>query len=229
MPKIVLGDIKVDVVYKDIKHVYLNVYPPSGEVRISAPRRIDMETLRTFAVAKLAWIREKQTKLQQQARESSQKYVDRENHYYLGKRYLLKVSEVDLAPRVMLNHTTIEMQIRPDTDTRKRGAILNEWYRQRLKDILPAMIHPWEERLNVNVTAFGIKRMKTKWGSCNQKAGRIWLNLELGKKPLRCLEYVVVHEMVHLMERKHGERFTAFMDKFMPMWRSYKEELNRIP
>ena len=126
MPKIVLGDINADVMHKDIKNVYLNVYPPSGKVRISAPRRIDMDTLRTLAVSKLEWIREQQTKLQQRARESSQKYVDCESHYCLGKRYLLKVSEVDLAPRVMSNHTTIEMQIRPDTDTQKRGTILNE-------------------------------------------------------------------------------------------------------
>ncbi|MBI4302877.1 MAG: M48 family metallopeptidase [Chloroflexi bacterium] len=229
MPEIALGDIGVDVVYKDIKNVYLSVYPPSGKVRISAPRRLDLDTIRVFAISKLGWIRKQQTKLHQQQRESAREYVNRESHYYLGKRYLLKVSEVDLPPRVTLNHSTIEMHTRPATGMEKREEILNEWYRQRLKEIVPPIIQQWEEKLNVDVKSFGVKRMKTKWGSCNHRAGRIWLNLELGKKPLQCLEYVVVHEMVHLLERKHGERFTACMDSFMPMWKSCKEELNRSP
>ena len=229
MPQIALGDLKIDVIYKDIKNVHLSVYPPYGRVRISAPLRLNLDTIRIFAISRLGWIRKQQIKLGQQAREPARDFVTRESHYYLGKRYLLKICEIEAARKVILKHSTIEMQIRPGTTTDKREVILDEWYRQRLKEIIPPIIHKWEKTLNVNVKAFGIKKMKTKWGSCNHKAGRIWLNLELAKKPISCIEYVGVHEMVHLLERKHGERFTAHMDKFLPMWKSKKEELNRSP
>jgi len=229
MPQISLGDISVDVTYKDIKNIYLSVYPPSGKVRISAPLRLDLDTIRLFAITKIGWIRKQQTKLREQERESPREYVNRESHYYLGKRYLLRISEINLPPKVVLNHSTIDMHLRPATDIEKRGEILDKWYRKRLKEIIPSIIRQWEKTLNVSVKAFGVKKMKTKWGSCNHEAGKIWINLELGKKPLQCLEYVVVHEMVHLIERKHGERFNSYMDKYLPMWRSYKEELNRSP
>jgi predicted metal-dependent hydrolase len=229
MPQISLGDINVDVTYKDIKNVYVSVYPPSGKVRISAPLHLDLDTLRIFAITRLGWIRKQQTKLREQERESPREYIERESHYYLGKRYLLKVSEIDFPPKVLLNHSTIEMHLRPAMNTEKREEILDEWYRERLKEIIPLFIRQWEKILNVSVRAFGVKKMKTKWGSCNQKAGRIWLNLELSKKPPQCLEYVIFHEIVHLLERKHGEKFTSYMDKFLPMWKSYKEELNRFP
>ena len=229
MPQIALGDLKVDVIYKDIKNLHLSVYPPYGRVRISAPLRLDLDTIRIFAISRLGWIRKQQTKLSQQAREPVRDYVSRENHYYLGKRYLLRISEIEAAPKVILKYSTIEMQIRPNTTTEKREYILDEWYRQRMKEFIPPIIHKWGKTLNVNVKAFGIKKMKTKWGSCNQKAGRIWLNLELAKKPMSCIEYVVIHEMVHLLERRHGEKFTFYMDNFLPMWKSLKEELNRSP
>jgi len=229
MPQIALGDLKIDVTYKDIKNVHLSVYPPSGKVRISAPLRLELDTIRIYAISKLSWIRKQQTKLNEQAREPARDYVSRESHYYLGKRYLLKILEIESSPKIILKHSTIEMQIRPGTSTEKREAILDEWYRQRMKEIVPTIIHTWEKTLNVNVKAFGIKKMKTKWGSCNRKAGRIWLNLELAKKPRSCIEYVVIHEMVHLLERKHGEKFTFHMDNFLPMWKSLKEELNRSP
>jgi predicted metal-dependent hydrolase len=229
MPQISLGDVSVDVTYKDIRNVYISVYPPFGNVRISAPLRLDLDTIRIFAITRLGWIRKQQRKLREQERETSREYINRESHYYLGKRYLLEVYEIDFPPKVILNHSTIEMHLRPGTNTEKRGKILDEWYRERLKEVIPSIIPQWEKTLHVRVKAFGVKRMKTKWGSCNQKAGRIWLNLELGKKPLDCIEYIVVHEMAHLLERKHGERFTSYMDKFLPMWRSYKEELNRRP
>jgi len=229
MPQIALGDISVDVTYKDIRHIYLSVYPPSGKVRISAPLRLDIDRIRIFAISRIGWIRKQQVKLHEQERETSREYINRESHYYLGKRYLLKITEIDSPPKVILNHSTIEMQVRPGTGRAKRKEILDEWYRERLKEIIPSIIQQWEKTLNVSAKAFGVKRMKTKWGSCNYRAGRIWLNLELGKKPLECIEYVVFHEMVHLLERKHGERFTSYMDRFLPMWRSYKEELNRRP
>ncbi len=229
MPEIALGEINVDVVYKDIKNIYLSIYPPTGKVRISAPYRLDIDTLRIFAISKLGWIRKQRIKLQQQDRESVRDYVERESHYYLGRRYLLNVWKTDSSPKIELKHSTIEMHARPNMSVNKKQQVLDEWYRQRLKDMIPAVILKWEGKLNVHVSEFGVKKMKTRWGSCNQRAGRIWLNLELAKKPTQCLEYVIVHEMAHLQEKKHGERFAAIMDNALPMWRVHREELNRLP
>jgi predicted metal-dependent hydrolase len=227
--KIMLGDIAVDVVQKDIKNIHLSVYPPTGRVRISAPLRMDMDTIRIFAISKIGWIRKQQNKFRRQERETQRDYITRESHYYLGKRYLLEVIEENVPANVILKHDTIELHIRPNTPTEKRYAIMQEWYRLKLKEIVPDIIAKWEHKMQVKVAEFGIKRMKTKWGTCNIKDKRIWLNLELAKKPPQCLEYIIVHEMTHLLERRHNERFTAYLDKLIPQWRSYKEELNRFP
>ena len=229
MPQIALGDLRIDVTYKDIKNVHLSVYPPNGRVRVSAPLRLDLDTIRIFAISRLNWIRKQQAKLTEQTREPARDFVGRESHYYFGQRYLLEITEVEASPKVILKHNTIEMQVRPGTPREKRETILDEWYRQRLKEIVPGIIIRWEKAIDVDVKAFGIKKMKTKWGSCNPKAGRIWLNLELAKRPMPCIEYVTVHEMVHLLERKHGERFRAHMDELMPTWGYYREELNKGP
>jgi predicted metal-dependent hydrolase len=229
MQQIMLGDIHIDVVHKDIKNIHLSVYPPSGRVRISAPLRMNTDIIRVFAVSKLGWIKKQQAKLREQERESPREYINRESHYYLGKRYLLKVIEQNTSPKVILKHNTIELHARKNTSLDKNKTILENWYRQRLKEMLPEYIAKWEKLLKVRVKDFAIKKMKTKWGSCNQKAGRIWLNLELVKKTKECIEYIVVHEMVHLLERKHNEIFIAYMDKFLPKWRFYKEELNKSP
>lgn len=229
MQKIMLGNIPVEVIQKDIKNIHLSVYPPTGRVRISAPLRMDLETIRIFAITKLNWIKKQQTKLRNQEREAPREYLTRESHYYLGKRYLLKVKEHNASPKVMIKHDTMEMDIRPNTDIQKRKEILDEWYRQRLKDILPEMIAKWEKRLRVRVSQFAIKKMKTRWGTCNIEAKRIWINLELAKKPKHCLEYILVHEMIHLFERRHNERFMKYLDHHIPQWRSYKEELNQLP
>ncbi len=229
MPGITLGDLMVEVVFKDIKNIHLSVYPPDGMVRIAAPSRLDLDTVRVYAISRLGWIRRQQAKLQQQAREPKREYLNRESHYYMGRRYLLKMQEADHAAKVVLNHKTIELLARPQMTALQREQVLQEWYRERLKEMVPPLIALWEERMGAKVNAFTIRRMKTKWGSCNSGAGRILLNLELAKKPPHCLEYVVVHEMVHLLERKHGEPFLARMDALLPMWRACKEELNRIP
>lgn len=229
MQQIILGDMPIDVVHKDIKNVHLNVYPPNGKVKISAPLRMDLETIRIFAISKLNWIKKQQTKLQKQDRETPRDYITRESHYYMGKRYLLKVIEHDAPPRVLLKHGTIELYIRPDTNIDKRNKILDEWYRRRLKEIVPKIITQYEESMNVNVAEFAIKKMKTKWGTCNIEAKRIWLNLELAKKPRECIEYVVVHEMTHLLERRHNEVFIAYLNKFFPKWEYYREMLNKSP
>jgi len=229
MEQLQLGNIIVDVVQKDIKNIHLSVYPPTGRVRISAPFRMNLDTIRVFAISKLSWIKKQQTKLRTQEREAPREYLNRESHYFNGKRYLLKVIEQDAAPRVELKHSKIELYIRPQTAKDKRKSILYEWYRNQLKASLPALIVKWEKKMNVKVNEFGIKKMKTKWGTCSREAKRLWLNLELAKKPSECLEYIVVHEMVHLLERNHNDRFISLMNELMPKWRFYKEELNRRP
>lgn len=229
MEQLKLGNITVDVVQKNIKNIHLSVYPPTGRVRISAPNRIGLDTIRVFVISKLSWIKKQQTRLRNQEREAQREFINRESHYFNGKRYLLKVTERDAAPKVVLKHSTIELHVRPETDAMKRKSILDEWYRRKLKETVPSLIEKWEKKINVQVNEFGIKKMKTKWGTCNIKAKRIWLNLELAKKPPECLEYIVVHEMVHLLERNHSDKFIALMTEFMPKWRFYKDELNRLP
>jgi len=225
--QIQLGDICLDVVQKDIKNMYLTIHPPTGRARISAPLRMDLDTIRIFAISKLSWIRKHQDKFRNQSRETLREYITGESHYYLGKRYLLRVIEHKAPPKVVLKHGIMELYIRPNTDLEKRGKILDEWYRRRLKEIAPGIIAKYEKAMKVKVNEFGIKKMKTKWGSCNIKAKRLWLNLELAKKERHYLEYIIVHEMVHLLERHHNDQFMAHMDRFIPQWRFLKEELNR--
>ena len=229
MAQLQLGNITVDVVQKDIKNIHLSVYPPTGRVRISAPTRMDLDVIRVFAISKLSWIKKQQAKFKNQEREAPREFLNKESHYFNGKRYLLKVIEKDAAPRVELKHCKIELYVRPQTSRDKIQSVLDEWYRKQLKASLPALIESWERKINVQVNEFGVKKMKTKWGACNREAKRIWLNLELAKKPAECLEYIVVHEMVHLLERNHNDRFVSLMDEFMPKWRFYKDELKRLP
>lgn len=225
--QIKLGDISLDVVHKDIKNVHLSVYPPTGRVRISAPLRMKPDTVRVFAISKLSWIKKQKNRFLTQRREPQREYLTRESHYYLGKRYLLRVIERDSAPAVNIRHETIEMYVRPNSVLEKKKEILEAWYRQKLKEIAPSIIAKHEAALKVSVADFGIKKMRTKWGTCSREAKRIWLNLELAKKPHHFIEYIFLHEMIHLLERRHSDRFTAYLDKFMPQWRLYKEELNR--
>jgi predicted metal-dependent hydrolase len=229
MEQLKLGNITVDVIQKNIKNIHLSVHPPNGRVRISAPTRLDMDTIRVFAVSKLSWIKKQQAKFEQQKREAPREYLNRESHYFKGKRYLLKVIEKNAAPRIELKHSRIELYVRPQASKEKMKSVLDEWYRSQLRGSLPAIIEKWQKKLNFQVNEFGIRKMKTKWGTCNRAAKRIWLNLELAKKPIECLEYIVVHEMVHLLERNHNDRFVSLMDEFMPQWRFFKDELNRLP
>ena len=229
MQQLVIGDVSIDFIRKDIKNLHLVVYSPSGKVRISAPLRMNSETIRTFVISKMKWIKKQQSKLANLEREAAKEYVSQESHYYLGRLYLLKVIEQRSRPKVALTHETIELHIRPNTAREKRKEIMAGWYRQRLREIIPGLITQYEEMMKVNVAEFAIKRMKTRWGSCNLRAKRIWLNLELAKKPIECLEYIVVHELAHLIERRHGTRFSALMDMFLPKWRLYKEMLNKRP
>lgn len=229
MQQIQLSNLPIDVIQKDIKHIHLSVYPPTGRVRISAPLRMDMETIRVFALSKLSWIKKQQQRLLNQEREAPREYLTQESHYYLGKRYLMKVIEHNAAPKVILKHSSIDLYVRHDTRREKRGVVLDEWYRHKLKEIVPEYITFWKKKMRLREVVYAIKKMKTKWGTCNREAKRIWLNLELAKKPKECIEYIIVHEMVHLLERHHNERFIAYMDNHLPRWRLCKEELNKSP
>ena len=227
--QIKLGDIVVDVLQKDIKNIHLSVYPPTGKVRISAPLRMDIDTIRVFAITKLGWIKSQQKKLLEQERETPREYLDCESHYLWGKRYLLNVVEKDAAPEVELKHNKMLFQIRPATTDERKQDILEAWYREKLKEVVPALIAKWEPLMGVKVEKFFVQKMKTKWGSCNSGSKSIRLNTDLAKKPPECLEYIVVHEMTHLLEPTHNARFITLMDQFMPKWRFYKDELNKLP
>ena len=230
MAQIQISDFKIDVVRKSIKNMHLSVYPPKGRVRIAAPLNVDDETVKLFAISKLSWIRRNQRKFKSQERQTPREFAERESHYFQGRRYLLRVTEVEAAPKVEIKTKSyIDLHVRPNTTTEQKQIILNEWYRKELKKQIPIIIEKWEKIIGVNVKEWGVKQMKTKWGTCNIEANRIWLNLELAKKPLHCLEYIVVHEMIHLLERHHNNLFLAYMDKFIPRWKFYKDELNRLP
>ncbi len=228
MHQITLGNISIDVVRKDIKNLHLGVYPPNGRVRIASPLKIDDEAVRLFAISKMAWIKKHQLKFEAQQRQSKRQFVSGESHNYKGNRYLLNVIYHDAGPKVEIrNKTYIDLYIRVGSTLEQREKVLIEWYRRQLKDQIPPLIDKWQKIIGVEVSDWGIKKMKTKWGTCTIEKRRIWLNLELAKKSEHCLEYIIVHEMVHLMERNHSERFVAYMDKFIPQWHFYKDELNR--
>jgi len=224
-----LGEIAVDVVYKDIKNIHLSVHPPAGKVRISAPLRMDLDTIRVFAITRLGWIKSQQKKLREQERETPREYLDRESHYVWGRRYLLEIVERDGAPTVELKHNKMILQLRPASTQEKKQAVLDAWYREQLKEVVPPLIAKWEHIIGVQTGRLFVQKMKTRWGSCSRGPKNIRLNSELAKKPLPCLEYIVAHELTHLLERHHNERFTALMDAHMPQWRHYREMLNSLP
>lgn len=227
--RIQLGDIALDVVRKDIKNVHLSVHPPTGRVRISAPSRMSLDTIRVFAISKLNWIKKQQNKIREQERETPREYLDRESHYVWGKRYLLSVTERDRPPTVTLTHSRLILAVREGTTRAARAAIVAQWYRQQIKAVVPELVAKWERTLGVNVTRFFVRQMKTRWGSCNPRKRTMRLNTELAKKPRECLEYVVVHEMAHLLEATHNARFIALMDRVMPNWQSCRQRLNSLP
>ena len=225
-----VGGLTVEVVRKDIKNLHLGVYPPHGRVRIAAPLVVDDEAVRLAVIDKLGWIRRQRTKFAAQPRQSQREMVSGESHYFLGRRYRLRVHELDAPARVALRGVaSLDLFVRPGTSPDQREAVLLRWHRDQLKALIPALLEKWEPIVGVCVAAWGIKKMKTKWGSCNAAARRVWFNLELAKKPVQCLEYIVVHELVHLLERRHNENFTALMEAHVPMWRQYRAMLNSMP
>ena len=227
--KLELGEISIEVVKKRIKNLHLRVYPPAGRVRISAPMWVELEAIRTFAISKLAWIRQQQERLRKQERETSREYLDGESRDVWGKRYLLKVLESEGPPVVRLSHGVMFLRVHPGESEERKQAVVEKWYRGQVREVASSIIAKWEPRMGVKVTRLFVRRMKTRWGSCNPSAGSIRLNADLAGRPPECLEYVVVHEMVHLLEPSHNTRFVTLMDQFLPGWRVSRAELNRLP
>ena len=227
--QIQIGDLVVDVIFKDIKNVHLSVHPPTGRVRIAAPKRMKLDTIRVYAISKLDWIKKNQAKMRAQERETPREYLERESHYVWGKRYLLKLQETDQVPSVELKHNQLLLTVRPGSDAKKKESTLSAWYRDEVRKAAEPLIAKWEKKLQVRSAKCFVQRMKTKWGSCNPSTRSIRLNSDLAKKPRECLEYIIVHELVHLLEPSHNARFISLMDKFMPNWKHIREELNRSP
>jgi predicted metal-dependent hydrolase len=230
MHRIEVNSLVVDVVRKDIKNLHLAVYPPNGRVRVATPLLLNDEGVRLVVIERLAWIKRQQQKFLQQDRQSRREYISGESHYFQGKRFRLNVIERNAAGQVAIrNKKRVDLFIRPGSTLLQRERVMRTWYRAYLRNLLPPMIAKWEQVIGVEVGDLGIKEMKTKWGACNIDRRRIWINLELAKKSHRCLEYIVVHEMVHLLERHHNDQFLSLMNKFMPQWRLHRDELNRAP
>ena len=226
---IIIGDMAITVTWKNIKNVHLSVHPPNGRVSMSAPKNTRLEVARAYAISKIGWIREQQKKLRNQSRETPRQFVERESHYLWGRRYLMTVVEQDSKPSVNLDHKRITLNVRPGSDHAKRASVIHEWHKSLLHEFIPTLISKWEPKISVQVTAYFLQRMKTKWGSCNYKAGHIRLNTELVKKPKDLIEYVVVHEMLHLVEPTHSDRFISLLTENFPAWREARAELNELP
>ena len=224
-----LGEISVDVTFKNIKNLHLSVYPPTGQVRIAAPTRMSLDTIRIYAISKLDWIKRQRQKLREQARETPREYVDRESHYLWGKRYLLAVVEADRTAQIEVSHSHLVLHVNTPATEERKQRILAAWYREQMRDAVFSLIERLIPVIGVKVEKFYVRQMKTKWGSCNPTAQSIRLNTELAKKPKECLEYIVVHELIHLLEPTHNARFITLMDRFMPSWRLRRDQLNELP
>ncbi len=228
--QIVVGGLPVQIVRKAIKNLHLGVYPPNGRIRVAAPLAVSDHAVRLAVVGKLGWINRQRARFADQPRQSRRELISGETHYFLGRRYRLRVIEHPGPSHVVLrNRTTLELWVRAGSDAAARDQVLQRWYRERLRELVPPLLAKWEPVLEVHAADWRIKKMKTKWGACSVNARRIWLNLELAKKPARCLEYLVVHELAHLVERRHNDFFTQMMNQHFPLWRQCRQELNSAP
>lgn len=224
-----LGEIAVAVTRKAVKHAYLSVHPPSGRVTLVVPKGTRLEVARAFGASKLGWIRGQQARLLAQAREAPRQFVERESHYLWGRHHLLSVVERDAKPTVTLDHRRITLTVRPGSTSAKRGDVLHEWHKGLMHAVVPPLIQKWESKLSAKCSGYFLQRMKTKWGGCNHRAGHIRLNTELVRKPKDLLEYVVVHELIHMVEPTHSERFRELLSRHYPTWREARAELNELP
>jgi len=228
MTKIIIDDIEIEVTKKNIKTIRLSVHPPNGEVKVSASKRMTDESIRVFILSRLSWIKKQRLRFDNQEKIPEMEYISGESHYYFGERYLLNViyGSTNKSKVEIRNDEYIDLHVKIGSNKEKKEKAMKEWYRKKLKASIPPIIEKWEKNMNLKVNDWGVKQMKTRWGTCNINAKRIWINLELAKKPLHCLEYIIVHEMSHLLERGHGERFKSIMDKYYPQWKEVKAELN---
>jgi predicted metal-dependent hydrolase len=224
-----VGEIPITVTLKDVRNVHLSVHPPDGRVTLVAPVSTRLDVARAYAISKLGWIRDRQQQFLNQVRETPRQFVGRESHYLWGRRYLLSVVYKDIKPSVTLDHKRITIIVRPGSDASKRAEIFHEWHKSLLHEVIPPLIEKWQTKMGVEVTEYFLQRMKTKWGSCNHQAKHIRLNTELVKKPKDLLEYVIVHELAHLIEPTHSDRFVAILDNYYPTWREARAELNELP
>lgn len=230
LSQLTINDLTVEIIRKKIKNLHLGVYPPLGRIRVAAPLLVSDEAIRLAVIGKIGWIRKQQAKFNAQPRQSKRELVNGESHYFMGQRYRLRVIEQNRAARVEIrNKALIDLHVRPGSTTESRDKVMHDWYRAELKALIPPLLEKWQPLMGVSVNAWGIKQMKTRWGTCNPSTQRIWLNLELAKKAPHCLEFVLVHELNHLLERHHNDNFTALMDKFLPHWRLCREELRQAP
>lgn len=228
--QITVSGIRVQIERKDIKNLHLGVYPPNGRVRVAAPLVVSDDAVRLAVIDKLGWVRRQQAKFVEQPRQSAREMVNGESHYFLGRRYRLRVHEQSGKQYVAIRGVaSMDLFINPGRTTEQREAVLLRWYRQQLNELIPPLVAQWEETMGVQANAWGIKRMKTKWGSANPVSKRLWFNLELAKKPVQCLEYIVVHELAHLLERNHTERFKGLLDRHLPNWQRARAVLNQLP
>ncbi len=223
-----IASLEIDIVRKNIKNLYIKVHPPDGQVQVVCPQKLDDAVIQQFVDSKIDWIGKKRAKFKTQPR-SPQQYITGESYFFKGDRYLLNVIYHQAAPQVIIEGDKLNLYVRYGSITEQREQALTNWYRQQLKAELPDLIAKWEKAIGVKINAWGVKKMKTRWGTCNIQAKRIWLNLELIKQPQHCLEYVIVHELVHLLERQHNERFWSYVSIFMPQWQQYQLQLNRFP
>lgn len=224
-----VGKLSVELTRKAVKHVHLSVHPPEGRVTLVAPAGTRTEVARAYAISKLAWIRAQRAKFIEQARESPRRFTARESHHLWGRRYLLAVKHQDAKPRVELDHRRITLVLRPGSPEAVHAQVMHEWHKSLLHQAVPPLIAKWERRLGVRVAGYFLQRMKTKWGGCNHRARNIRLNTELVKKPKDLLEYVIVHEMIHLIEPTHSEQFVTLLNELYPTWREARAELNELP
>ena len=224
-----ISELAIALTRKDIKHVHLSVHPPHGRVTMVAPKGTRLEVARAYAISRLGWIRQRQAMLKSQAREAPRKFIERESHYLWGRRHLLSLAHRAAKPSVSVTHTRITLTVRPGSNFGDRAAVMHNWHKSLLHELVPALIKKWEPKLKVKVTSYFLQRMKTKWGSCNHKAAHLRLNTELVKKPKDLLEYVIVHEMIHLIAPTHNERFVTLLDAHYPTWREARAELNELP
>jgi len=224
-----IGGISIDVIFKDIKNVHLSVHPPTGRVRIAAPSRMSLESIRLFGISKIAWIKKHQGKIRKQPRETPREYLERESHYVWGRRYLLTIRENESKPGVSLGSRTLELTLPKGAPITQREEVLSEWYRAELRERATTVLEKWAKRLNVDLSRFYIQRMRTKWGSSSPTRGTVRLNLELAKFSPDCLDYVALHELAHFVAPDHGREFLALLDKHMPGWRTVRNRLNEGP